>query len=111
MRPADSADAPVGYGLPIGGALATHEAVIPYAEGVDIACRMRLSVYPVSPHALGPRRNDFRRSLLERTRFGQSETWERGAWLISRPAFRQRQRRNNLRRRCRGWMVARTPTD
>ena len=37
-------DAHVGYGLPIGGVLATHEAVIPYAVGVDIACRMRLSV-------------------------------------------------------------------
>ena len=39
-------DAHVGYGLPIGGVLATEEAVIPYAVGVDIACRMRLSVYP-----------------------------------------------------------------
>jgi tRNA-splicing ligase RtcB len=37
-------DAHVGYGLPIGGVLATREAVIPYAVGVDIACRMKLSV-------------------------------------------------------------------
>ena len=36
-------DAHVGYGLPIGGVLATDNAVIPYAVGVDIACRMRLS--------------------------------------------------------------------
>ncbi len=70
-------DAHPGYGLPIGGVLATHEAVIPYAVGVDIACRMRLSLYPVSPYLLGQRRNDFRRSLMERTRFGQRETWER----------------------------------
>ncbi len=70
-------DAHPGYGLPIGGVLATHEAVIPYAVGVDIACRMRLSLYPVSPHLLGQRRNDFRRSLMERTRFGQREIWER----------------------------------
>src|ERR671912_397465 len=40
-------DAHVGYGLPIGGVLATEDAVIPYAVGVDIACRMRLSVYDV----------------------------------------------------------------
>ena len=33
-------DAHVGYGLPIGGVLATENAVIPYAVGVDIACRM-----------------------------------------------------------------------
>lgn len=71
-------DAHPGYGLPIGGVLATHEAVIPYAVGVDIACRMRLSVYPVSPYTLGQRATEFRRSLMERTRFGQREGWERG---------------------------------
>jgi len=38
-------DAHPGYGLPIGGVLATENAVIPYAVGVDIACRMKLSVY------------------------------------------------------------------
>ncbi len=31
-------DAHIGYGLPIGGVLATRGAVIPYAVGVDIAC-------------------------------------------------------------------------
>jgi tRNA-splicing ligase RtcB (3'-phosphate/5'-hydroxy nucleic acid ligase) len=43
-------DAHVGYGLPIGGVLATDNAVIPYAVGVDIACRMKLTVLdlPVS---------------------------------------------------------------
>jgi len=40
-------DAHLGYGLPIGGVLATENAVIPYAVGVDIACRMRLSVFDV----------------------------------------------------------------
>ncbi len=38
-------DAHVGYGLPIGGVLACENAVIPYAVGVDIACRMKLSVF------------------------------------------------------------------
>jgi tRNA-splicing ligase RtcB len=37
-------DAHVGYGLPIGGVLATDNAVIPYAVGVDITCRMKLTV-------------------------------------------------------------------
>src|SRR5918998_3832651 len=36
------ADAHVGYGLPIGGVLAVREAVIPWAVGLDIACRLRL---------------------------------------------------------------------
>ncbi len=37
-------DAHTGYGLPIGGVLATQNAVIPYAVGVDIGCRMALSI-------------------------------------------------------------------
>jgi tRNA-splicing ligase RtcB len=37
-------DAHLGYGLPIGGVLATEGAVIPYGVGMDIACRMRLTV-------------------------------------------------------------------
>jgi tRNA-splicing ligase RtcB len=39
-------DAHQGYGLPIGGVLATTaNAIIPYAVGVDIACRMCMSVF------------------------------------------------------------------
>jgi len=38
-------DAHQGYGLPIGGVLATRNAVIPYAVGVDIACRVKLTVF------------------------------------------------------------------
>jgi tRNA-splicing ligase RtcB len=85
-------DAHPGYGLPIGGVLATHEAVIPYAVGVDIACRMRLSVYSVSPYTLGQRATEFRRSLMERTRFGQREGWERGDYpqhpVLDDPAWK-----------------------
>ena len=36
-------DAHLGYGLPIGGVLATEDAIVPYAVGVDIACRMKLT--------------------------------------------------------------------
>jgi len=45
-------DAHIGYGLPIGGVLAAENAVIPYAVGVDIACRIRLSLYEVPPQLL-----------------------------------------------------------
>lgn len=38
-------DAHHGYGLPIGGVLATEGCVIPYGVGVDIGCRMCLSVF------------------------------------------------------------------
>jgi tRNA-splicing ligase RtcB len=71
-------DAHVGYGLPIGGVLATEGAVIPYAVGVDIACRMRLSVYPAPPAILGERQRTFEAALLEQTRFGAGASWQRG---------------------------------
>lgn len=76
VRGALMPDAHVGYGLPIGGVLAADDAVIPYAVGVDIGCRMRLSLYDVSPIVLGQRRAEFRNALLERTRFGLREGWE-----------------------------------
>ena len=71
-------DAHVGYGLPIGGVLATHEAVIPYAVGVDIACRMRLSLYEVPPQELDTRGGEFQRALMSETRFGAGVVFERG---------------------------------
>jgi len=71
-------DAHVGYGLPIGGVLATDNVVIPYAVGVDIACRMRLSIYDVSPILIGQKRGQFERSLLDQTQFGLGAKWEGG---------------------------------
>ncbi|MBK8420184.1 RtcB family protein [Candidatus Villigracilis saccharophilus] len=68
-------DAHVGYGLPIGGVLATDNVVIPYAVGVDIACRMRLSLYDVSPHLLGQKKSVFENSLWNETAFGMGAKW------------------------------------
>jgi len=68
-------DAHVGYGLPIGGVLATDNVVIPYAVGVDIACRMRLSLYEVSPHLLGQKKGMFEESLWNETAFGMGAKW------------------------------------
>ena len=68
-------DAHVGYGLPIGGVLATENTVIPYAVGVDIACRMRLSLYEVSPILLGQKKGMFEDALLEQTAFGMGSKW------------------------------------
>lgn len=68
-------DAHVGYGLPIGGVLAVESAVIPYAVGVDIACRMRLSIFPVSPIVLGQKTAQFKKALMEQTRFGAGGSW------------------------------------
>ncbi|MFN8530748.1 MAG: RtcB family protein [Anaerolineae bacterium] len=63
-------DAHVGYGLPIGGVLATENAVIPYAVGVDIACRMRITIFPQSANMIGQKAAQFKNALMEQTRFG-----------------------------------------
>jgi tRNA-splicing ligase RtcB len=68
-------DAHVGYGLPIGGVLATENVVIPYAVGVDIACRMRLSVYEVSPYLIGQKKKLFEDALWNETAFGMGAKW------------------------------------
>jgi tRNA-splicing ligase RtcB len=63
-------DAHVGYGLPIGGVLACDNAVIPYAVGVDIACRMKLSVLDMPPATLDSRFNAYKEAVEGGTRFG-----------------------------------------
>lgn len=69
-------DAHVGYGLPIGGVLATENSVIPYAVGVDIACRMRLSItdLPINSFDSQPKRLD--KALEGGTRFGVGAKWK-----------------------------------
>jgi tRNA-splicing ligase RtcB (3'-phosphate/5'-hydroxy nucleic acid ligase) len=68
-------DAHVGYGLPIGGVLATHEAVIPYAVGVDIACRMKMTVLDLPLNALTDDRSRLTQAIERETRFGMGATF------------------------------------
>jgi len=63
-------DAHLGYGLPIGGVLATENAVIPYAVGVDIACRMRITIFGVDDSVLQTHRDLLKDALVNQTRFG-----------------------------------------
>ncbi|HEY2580223.1 MAG TPA: RtcB family protein [Mucilaginibacter sp.] len=64
-------DAHQGYGLPIGGVLATTaNTIIPFAVGVDIACRMCLSIFDL-PAAMVDSENDMLKNLLlNHTNFG-----------------------------------------
>ncbi len=59
-----------GYGLPIGGVLGTENSVIPYGVGMDIACRMRLSIFDEPPSLLNAQRDRFRKALTFNTCFG-----------------------------------------
>mgnify|MGYP003616273903 FL=1 len=67
-------DAHSGYGLPIGGVLATDNAVIPYGVGVDIGCRMSLSVYDLPASFLKGKSHQLIQILQDQTKFGMYET-------------------------------------
>jgi tRNA-splicing ligase RtcB (3'-phosphate/5'-hydroxy nucleic acid ligase) len=70
-------DAHVGYGLPIGGVLATENAVIPYAVGVDIACRMKMTVLDIPVRALEQKQDRLARAIESETRFGVGANFKR----------------------------------
>lgn len=69
-------DAHLGYGLPIGGVLATKNAVIPYGVGVDIGCRMSLSILPITEKELKSKTEEFGYILQKHTRFGNKEVFK-----------------------------------
>lgn len=63
-------DAHQGYGLPIGGVLATRGTVIPFGVGVDIGCRLHLSVLDIDLKVLEGQADRVRKALLNETIFG-----------------------------------------
>ena len=70
-------DAHQGYGLPIGGVLATENAVIPYAVGVDIACRMKLSVFDIPASEMKRLNDNLINALRRETLFGAGAGFKR----------------------------------
>ncbi|XZE34644.1 RtcB family protein [Pirellulaceae bacterium SH501] len=70
-------DAHIGYGLPIGGVLATKDCVIPYAVGVDIACRMKLTVLDLPVETLETDSDRLRNALERETQFGIGASFKR----------------------------------
>jgi tRNA-splicing ligase RtcB (3'-phosphate/5'-hydroxy nucleic acid ligase) len=63
-------DAHQGYGLPIGGVLATKGCVIPYAVGVDIACRMKLTVLDLPATTIDKKSHRLEQAIERETMFG-----------------------------------------
>ena len=88
-------DAHQGYGLPIGGVLATDaNAVIPYAVGVDIACRMCLSVFDLPASVIQNEGKLLKKALTENTFFGigsesnrrfDDSLFDRSEWRATKP--------------------------
>jgi len=69
-------DAHQGYGLPIGGVLATKNAVIPYGVGVDIGCRMALSIYDIPEEHFLTNQAQYKRELVAHTKFGAGNGYQ-----------------------------------
>jgi tRNA-splicing ligase RtcB len=70
-------DAHHGYGLPIGGVLATEiDKIIPFAVGVDIACRMCMSIFEIEASFLEKNTQKFKNYLLKNTLFGTGKGFE-----------------------------------
>ena len=64
-------DGHVGYGLPIGGILATSpDTVIPYGVGMDISCGMRLSILDIPVSYFQNAQEVFRHCIEKNTSFG-----------------------------------------
>ena len=69
------ADGCAGYGLPIGGVLATtDDVVIPYAVGKDIACSMRLTILDANANYLIKNHSRIVDALVANTAFGLDGT-------------------------------------
>jgi len=68
-------DAHQGYGLPIGGVLATDNAVIPYGVGVDIGCRMCLSIFELPETFIESNQKLLKKELTEHTLFGAGRSF------------------------------------
>jgi len=84
-------DGHAGYGLPIGGVLATDNAVIPYGVGVDIGCRMSLSIFDLPGTYVNGREDELKNILQEHTKFGMTETHKIKAdhAVLDRKEFRE----------------------
>lgn len=82
-------DAHLAYGLPVGGVLATEGAIIPYAIGVDIACRMRLTVVDMDLASLedGPTGEALKEVVVRNTNFGAGGSYKPGRRGMDHPVM------------------------
>jgi tRNA-splicing ligase RtcB len=72
-------DAHPGYALPIGGVFAAHNAVAPAMVGVDIGCRMHLTILDLPPDELRRGRDRLFDDLQSVTVFGAGGSRKRAA--------------------------------
>jgi tRNA-splicing ligase RtcB len=66
-------DAHVGYGIPIGGVIATKNEVIPYGVGLDIGCRMALTIFEAPIEFASRYKHLLKRGIQDHTFFGRGK--------------------------------------
>jgi tRNA-splicing ligase RtcB len=86
-------DSHQGYGLPIGGVLALDNAIAPYAVGVDIGCRMALTIYDKGASYIEGNRDKLKNVLKSETFFGMGVEND---GLIKEHAFLDRPEFNDI---------------
>lgn len=98
-------DAHLGYGLPVGGVWAIEDAVSPWAVGVDIACRMRMTIFGDHP-AIFEDTQAFTHALSAETRFGAGSTFDKKHQREHEILDDERWNTNDLTRRIRENLAA-----
>lgn len=71
-------DGHLGYGIPVGGVLALKNAVMPFGVGVDIACRMMLTVtdIKIKDDPILKYEDKIVRAIAKHTRFGLGASFD-----------------------------------
>ena len=72
-------DGHYGYGLSVGGVLETENSVVPFAVGVDIACRLKLSILDLDVEMFEIKSSLLEPALLKETMFGTGANLPRPA--------------------------------
>ena len=93
-------DAHTGYGLPIGGVLATEaDKIIPFAVGVDIACRMCMSVFDIPSNILDTQGELLKSLLVKHTVFGTGGKTKTkyDSSIIDRPEWEETEKLRSLK--------------
>lgn len=82
-------DAHLGYGIPIGGVIACEASIIPYAVGMDIGCRMSLTLYDTTSRFFKQHEHKFKQSIINHTAFGISKvlTYQQEHEFFDRDVF------------------------
>lgn len=86
-------DAHSGYGLPIGGVLAVKNAVIPYGVGMDIGCRMVLSIIDADERFIKRYSHQIKQAINDHTHFGADGGLSMSQYheILDSPVFNQTQ--------------------